>query len=62
MKTTKYRADIEFNDGTVEVLHGILHHRINGYVYHVEGKEFEIILPLTSNVKFVTVTEDEQDY
>jgi hypothetical protein len=59
MATTKYRVDIEYINDSVEVVHGVMEYKSNGDVLYMAGTDFEIFLPLTSNVKMITITEEE---
>jgi hypothetical protein len=55
----KNRADIEYINDSIEVVHGIMEYKSTGDVLYMAGTDFEIFLPLTSNVKMVTITEEE---
>jgi hypothetical protein len=55
----KYLAEIEYTNGSLDAVNGVVEYKSIGNVLYMAGTDFEIFLPLTSNVKMVTVIEEE---
>ena len=58
MKSTRYKAEITYYNDELEIIEGVIKYETFHGGLRLSGTDFEIFLPLNSNVNMVHVTED----